>query len=98
MSGRRLPGLLFAVFVTGCTALTPFPTGPLAADPNVKDPGPRVAICYNSMKTPPEKVQELGQAQCSGNTTAEKVDVDYRLDDCPVLTPARATFVCKPAK
>jgi len=95
MSGRQAIGLL-AVFVAGCTALNPFPTGPLPADPKVKDAGPRVAICYNPMKTPPEKVQELGQAQCLGGAAAEKVDVDYRLDDCPVLTPARATFVCKP--
>jgi len=98
MSERRLSGLLLALFVTGCTALNPFPTGPLAADPKANDTRPRVAICYNPMKTQPEKVQELGQAQCLGNTVADKIGVDYRLDDCPVLAPARATFVCKPAK
>lgn len=98
MSGRRLLGLVLAAFVTGCSALNPFPTAPLAADPKAVDPRPRVAICYNPMKTPPEKVEQLGQAQCLGGTVAEKIDVDYRLDDCPVLAPARATFVCKPAK
>jgi hypothetical protein len=98
MSACRRSALLLTVFLTSCTALNPFPTGPLAAGPKVKDPGPRVAICYNPWKTPPEKLQELGQAQCLGDTVAEKVDTDYRLDDCPVLTPARATFVCKPAK
>jgi hypothetical protein len=98
MRTNRLPALLLAVFVTGCTALNPFPTGPLAADSKAKDIPPRVAICYNPMKTPPEKVQELGQAQCLSDTVADKIGVDYRLDDCPVLTPARATFVCKPTK
>jgi hypothetical protein len=98
MNGRRLSGLLFAAFVTGCTALNPFPTGPLAADPKAKDTRPRVAICYNPMKTPPEKLQQLGQALCLSDTVADKIGVDYRLDDCPVLTPARATFACKPIK
>jgi hypothetical protein len=68
--------------LSGCSALTPFAAAPLAASPGVVDPGPRVAICYNSL----------------GKTVAELVGTDYRLDDCPVLTPGRATFVCKPAK
>jgi hypothetical protein len=96
MRARRLSALLLAAFVSGCSALTPFATAPLAPDPKDKTPGARVAICYNPLKTPPEKLQELGQAQCIGDTVAEKVGTDYRLDDCPVLTPGRATFVCKP--
>jgi hypothetical protein len=92
----RWPLVLFALIVPGCSALTPFPTSPLAAEPNVKDPGPRVAICYSPFKTPDEKVQELAQAECIGDATAEKVSTDYRLDGCPAFTPARATFVCKP--
>jgi hypothetical protein len=95
MSARGTAALLFAATVSGCSALTPFSTGPLA-DPKAKDPGPRVAICYNPLKTADEKVQQLGQAQCSGDTTAQLVSTDYHLDDCPMLTPARATFVCKP--
>lgn len=96
MSARWLSALMVAAVVSGCSSLTPFPTGPLAAGPDVKDPGPRVAICFNAMKTPPEKVQELGQAECLGGTVAERISTDYRLDDCPALTPGRATFVCKP--
>ena len=98
MSSRRLLALLLAAGLAGCSSLTPFATGPKKADPKEKDPGPRVAICYNPLKTSDEKVQESGQAQCIGKAEAEKVSTDYRLDDCPVLTPARATFVCKPAK
>jgi hypothetical protein len=83
--------------VAGCSALTPFATGPFDSRPGQPE-GPRVAICYNTLKTGPEKVQELGQAECLGDTVAERVDTDYRMDDCPLLTPGRATFVCKSAK
>jgi len=97
---RRLRLLILAgaIGVAGCTATNPFVTAPLPADTGVKDAGPRVAICYNVLKTPPEKIQELAQAQCLGKTTAERVDTDYRVDNCPLLTPGRATFVCNPAK
>jgi hypothetical protein len=96
---RRL--LLVAAFtagLAGCSSLTPFTTGPRGAQPGVKDPGPRVAICYNALKTSPEKLLELAQAQCFNNSVPERVDTDYLLEACPVLTPGRATFVCKPAK
>ncbi len=55
-----------------------------------------MAVCYNVLRTSPEELQKLAQAQCFGDTVAEQVDTDYRLDDCPVLTPGRATFLCKP--
>lgn len=86
---------LLVATLAGCSAVSPFATGPLV-DPKAKDPGPRVAICYNPLKTSDEKLQQLGQAECVGDATAELVGTDYRLDDCPMLTPGRATFVCKP--
>ena len=95
MSARGMAALLFAAIVSGCSVLTPFSTGPLI-DAKAKDPGPRVAICFNPLKTADEKVQQLGQAECTGDTAAQLVSTDYHLDDCPMLTPARATFVCKP--
>ncbi|HTZ35253.1 MAG TPA: hypothetical protein VMB84_04460 [Stellaceae bacterium] len=96
MSGRRarLALMALAAAATGCSALTPFPTGPLASKPGQPD-GPRIAICFNPLKTDAEKVQGLGQAECIGDTVAERVDTDYRMDDCPLLTPGRATFVCR---
>jgi hypothetical protein len=96
MTRRRRLALLFAAFTTGCSTLTPFVTAPPPLDQGEKNPGQRVAICYNTFKTPPEKVQELAQAECGANTIAEKIGTDYRLDDCPALTPGRATFLCKP--
>ena len=98
MRRLRLLVLASAVGAVGCTATNPLATSPLPAAPGVKDAGARVAICYNVLKTPPEKVQELGQAQCLGNATAELVDTDYHVDNCPLFTPGRATFVCKPVK
>jgi hypothetical protein len=92
----RALALLPAGLVAGCSALTPFSTAPLAAAPGVKDAGSRVAICYNTFKTPPEKVQEMAQAACPANAVAAPADTDYRLDNCPLLTPGRATFVCRP--
>ena len=96
MTSPRFLVLLAAVTAAGCSALTPFATAPLPAKAGVKDAGPRVAICYNTFKTPPEKVQELAQEECLGNAIAERVDTDYRVDNCPLMTPGRATFVCKP--
>lgn len=97
MSRRwRFAALGAGLVAAGCSALTPFATGPSPAPAGVKEAGARVAICYNTFKTPPEKVQELAQAECLGATVAERVDNDYRLDDCPLMTPGRATFVCKP--
>jgi hypothetical protein len=89
--------LLSGVLATGCSALTPFATEPLAAKPG-QPPGTRVGICYNTLKTSQDKVKELAQAECPGDTVAEQVDTDYRMDDCPLFTPGRASFVCKPAK
>lgn len=96
MTRWRCLVLLTGAAVAGCSALTPFATAPLAADPGAKDESPRVAICYNPWKTPPEKVQQLAQAECVDTTVARRVDTDYRLDNCPLMTPGRATFACTP--
>jgi len=95
---RLLSALCLTILAAGCSSLTPFTTGPRGAERGVKDPGPRVAICYNALKTSAEKLLELAQAQCFNNSVPERVDTDYFLDACPVLTPGCATFVCKPAK
>jgi hypothetical protein len=96
MTGARLTALLLAASTVGCSGLTPFATSPRPLALGEKDPGARVAICYNTLKTPADQVRELAQKECLGDTVAERIDTDYRLDDCPALTPGRATFVCKP--
>ena len=96
MNRPRLKALLVLAAVSGCSALNPYATSPHAGVVGVKDPGPRVAVCYNALKTPPEQVQKLAQEQCFGDTVAQRVDTDYWLDACPALAPGRATFVCAP--
>ncbi|HXC29580.1 MAG TPA: hypothetical protein VNV38_16600 [Stellaceae bacterium] len=95
MIPRYLPALLLVAALSGCTVLSPFATNPPPLEPGVVETDLRVAICYNPAKTPPEKVQELGQAQCFGDSVAQQTGTDYLLQDCPVLTPKRATFVCR---
>jgi hypothetical protein len=97
MKALRLLALAAAT-TAGCSAMTPFVTSPLPAKPGVVDAGPRTAVCYNTLSTSADKVQELAQEGCLGNTVPQRVDTDYRLDDCPLSVPARATFVCAPKK
>jgi len=94
----RFSTLLLGALVTGCSGFTPFPVSPPALSYGVKDPGTRVAICYNGLKTPDAEVRRLGQEQCPANTAAELLGTDYRFDSCPLMTPTRATFLCKTAK
>ncbi len=96
MNRPRLKALLVLAAVSGCSTVNPYATSPHAAAVGVKDPGPRVAVCYNTLKTKAEQVQKLAQEQCFGDTLAQRVDTDYLLDACPALAPGRATFVCAP--
>jgi hypothetical protein len=98
MRPRRFAGLGFAVLLAGCSAAEPFATYPLQPRAGVVDTRARVAVCYNALATSAEKIQELAQAECVGNAVAERIDTDYRLDNCPWSVPGRATFVCTPAK
>jgi hypothetical protein len=95
---RRFAALLLAAMLAGCSGFTPFVTAPPALQPWENSPGKRVSLCYNTLKTPPEKLREMAQAECLGEGVAEPMDTDYRLDNCPLMTPGRATFLCKPTK
>ncbi len=90
--------LLGAVALAGCGALAPYSTAPAAATPG-QPAGARVAICYNALTTSREAAQAEAQNECpAGTAAAERVDTDYLLDYCPLLLPARASFVCAPGK
>ena len=97
MRARHI-AVLVATLLTGCSATAPFATYPLQPRPGVIDLRTRVAICYNTLRTSSERVQELGQAECIGDAVAELIDTDYRVDICPLATPGRATFACMPKK
>jgi hypothetical protein len=96
---RRAAGLLLigAATLAGCGALDPYPTPPRAAQPGASA-GPRVAICYNTLATTLAEVQAQAQQECGAGTIAEAADTDWYLQNCPLLLPARATFVCRPKR
>jgi hypothetical protein len=89
-------GLTVSAGLSGCSALDPYPTAPQGPVAGVNDGGPRVAICYDMVTSSRQTVQQAAQGECAPNTVAARVDIDWKLDYCPLLLPARATFVCKP--
>ena len=44
------------------------------------------------------EVQKEAQQECAAGTLAEPADTDWYLQNCPLLLPARATFVCAAKK
>jgi hypothetical protein len=94
----RVLWLAAGIAVAGCSALEPYPTFPAAALAGESDPGPRVGICYDTLVSTLEQVQAAAQQECAANTEAEPVRTAGELDYCPLLLPARATFVCRPKK
>jgi hypothetical protein len=89
--------LLFAAMLADCSALDPFPTTPRAAQPGTPA-AQRVAICYNRLTTSLAEVQAQAQQECSADTVAAPVDTDWYLQNCPLLLPGHATFVCTTKK
>jgi hypothetical protein len=84
--------------LAGCSAVAPYPTYPQQPGAGVKDAGPRVAICYDLLVSSRDEVQKAAQDECAPKTLAQRIDTDWKLDYCPLLLPARATFVCAPKK
>lgn len=100
MTLRFVVGVVLAATaaLAGCSALDPYPTFPQPPAAGVKDARPRVAICYDLLASSRDTVQKAAQDECAPNTVAKRVDTDWMLDYCPLLLPARATFVCTPKK
>lgn len=84
--------------LAGCSALTPYSTYPQQPVTGKKDAGPRVAICYDALASSRATVEKAAQDECGPGTLANRIDTDWKLDYCPLLLPARATFVCQPKK
>ena len=87
-----------ALALAGCSALDPYPTYPRQAETGVNDAGPRVAICYDTLVSTLAEVEKAAQQECAAGTVATPTDTDWLLQYCPLLLPARATFVCTPKK
>ena len=82
----------------GCSALAPYPTYPRMAGPDEGATALRVAICYDTLFSTRDEVQVAAQQECPSDTTATPFDTDWYLQYCPLLLPARATFVCAAKK
>jgi hypothetical protein len=91
-----LRAVAIAAALAGCSALDPYATFPRQPEANTHDKGPRVAICYDPLVSPAAMVQRAAQGECAANSEASRVDTDFLLQYCPLLLPARATFVCAP--
>ena len=98
LSLLRAAGLLIALAaVGGCGAVDPYAT--LARAPQPGQPsGQRVGICYNGLRSSTAQVQAEAQRECAADTLAQPVDTDWYMQMCPLLLPARATFVCTAKK
>lgn len=93
----RWRALFAAAALAGCSALNPYPTTPAATTPGQppgQPQGKRVAICYNTLTTTLAEVRRQAQQECPAGAAAEPADTDWQLQHCPLLLPARATFVC----
>jgi hypothetical protein len=91
-----LATVAIAAGFAGCSALDPYSTYPRPPGADTHDKGPRVAICYDPLVTRAALVQKAAQSECAADTSASRVDTDLLLQFCPLLLPARATFVCTP--
>ena len=98
MTRRSLVLLLVAAGVlVSCSALDPYPVPARAPQPG-QPAGPRIAVCYNTLTTTLAEAQTQAQRECRAGKFAEPADTDWYLQHCPLLLPARATFVCTQKK
>jgi hypothetical protein len=95
---RRCVLALAAAALAGCSQLQPYATSPRAARAGEVDTGPRVAVCRDPFVSSLDDAQRVAQEECTANTIATYSSTDWYLQNCPLLLPARATFVCAPKK
>ena len=90
--------LLAVAALVGCSELQPYATYPRAARAGEVDAGARVAVCRDPLVSSLDDGQRVAQEECSANTIATYSSTDWNLQNCPLLLPARATFICTPKK
>jgi hypothetical protein len=96
---RRAAPLLLLLGLAQCDgALPPYETVPPALSSAQQKAGgtqpTRVAVCYNALTTTAAEVRALAARSCDAGTAPKPVAHDLTLNNCPMLQPARATFVC----
>jgi hypothetical protein len=88
--------LLAIAALAGCSQLQPYATYPRAARAGEVDAGARVAVCRDPLVSSLDDAQRVAQEECAADTTAIYSSTDLYLQNCPLLLPARATYVCTP--
>jgi hypothetical protein len=84
--------------LAACSALEPYATYPRTARPGEDAGLTRVAICYDTFVSSMDQVQAAAQHECAPDTVATYSSTDWYLQYCPLLLPARATYMCTPKK
>jgi hypothetical protein len=85
-----------AALLGGCGSfVAPFEGIPHAPPAGVTEAGPRVAVCYNAMFTTAQDVRRVAEEACGPDTIPQPAGQEMRLM-CPLMTPVRANFICKP--
>ena len=74
--------------------LPPYETVPTALPKGVASGGTRIGVCYNALTTTGEEVRAIAAQGCDPGRVPRPVKRDISLESCPLLQPARATFVC----
>ena len=88
--------IVLLALLAGCSALEPYATYPRATRPGEDTSLTRVAICYDTFVSSLEQVQAAAQQECAPDTVATYSSTDWYLQNCPLLLPARATYMCTP--
>jgi hypothetical protein len=105
MRYRRLlaPPLLLLALAQCRGDLSPFETTPVTLDKaqvkaiSIGDAAPTtIGVCYNSFAATAAEVRAIAATACGADTVPRPVERDFQLSTCPLLQPARATFVCLP--
>ena len=93
------PGtILLLATLAGCSALEPYATYPRPARAGEDAALTRVAICYDTFVSSLDQVKAAAQQECAADTIATYSSTDWYLQYCPLLLPARATYMCAPKK
>jgi hypothetical protein len=93
MTSRRALALSLTLILGGCGALAPFESAPPHTLP-AGVTGTAVGVCYSRLASTTETVRAIAAQACGKGETPRLVDTSWDLTVCPVLTPARAVFVC----
>lgn len=98
---RRLSRFLAVLALTGLVAgacsLRPSPTtSPGALEKALQDSlAAPISVCYSKATTTPEEIIKAATKSCAGpDARLVLYGQDGLPNDCPLLQPARATFLC----